>query len=83
MRHSISYDNGATFITSECGDICTIATQCSSIISGFPGKDKKHIATEKQAQMIYKAELQAYKNEKKVALDQASLVILQQHQLIL
>lgn len=63
MRHSISYDNGATFITSECGDICTIATQCSSIISGFPG-NKKHIATEKQAQMIYKAELQAYKNEK-------------------
>lgn len=63
MRHQISYDNGATFVTNDCGETCTIATQCSSIVSGFPG-NKKHISTETQAKMIYKTELKAYSKEK-------------------
>ena len=68
LRHQISYDGGSSFITSNCGESCSVSSKCTNIIrkgnNKYPG-NKWAIVTNTQANMIYKAELKKYINEKK------------------
>lgn len=68
VRHQLSYDGGNSFITSNCGEFCSVSPKCSNLIrkgdNKYPGT-KWAIVTGTQANMIYKAELKAYVNEKK------------------
>ena len=55
--------DGSIAFASECSDTCTITTNCSEKVKNYTD-DKKYIVTSAQGNMIYKAELKAYKKAK-------------------